>query len=374
MFDAPVTELKKTLLSGQASLEGWSSKDLVPKVLQPFWRAAREGRVRVEFHSLGVEVRVSNEKEGAEICEALSHSSFELVAFALWNSGLSADFKLNTRAQSIAFPTFGALMCKSKPFEEERAVRVCTFHASMFKRSFCAVANVLTSQARFFESALTEQRVIPSATVLFFSNWRSKIPGVNGGNDLDVNRVYSEQQDRDDLRARLGDWTVQGDGRLRPSGSVFLFTAICSENDWQHLEQVVSSSLRNVFQLSSSKAGKLDLSWAVDSQGLNNGADLLALMKRDESVTELDLSNNFLCWPDDKEVFETVARVYPNLSMLRLCRSTICKLEFASWLNDFAACGTRKVDLSSSTICQSSKLREPFLKLLTSTTKANTIM
>jgi hypothetical protein len=231
----------------------------------------------------------------------------------------------------------------------------------MFRQGFEAVADCCSSAVRFFESSLDE--TTPSAKVLFVSNWRSKIEGVKGGRDLDTDRIFEETKDKDALREGLG-WNYARDGLLKPTGSVFVLTAKCTESVWLQLDGVFRSTLSNVFKDAAKESKeKLDLSWAVDAQGLDNGSDLVALMQRFESdlVTELDLSSNFLCWPEERAVFDSIPKCFPSLKMLRLCRNTIDKPDFASWLNAFLAGRKCKVDLRGVTVCLGKTSKASFL-------------
>jgi hypothetical protein len=104
-----VGKLKEALLSGQSKLDEWIPRaDLVPTSLLPFWRVAKEGRVRFEFHNSLA--RAIDEIDGKQICAALGTQASR---WSLSRCGILACRPiLFCELASVEFPTFGVVLYK----------------------------------------------------------------------------------------------------------------------------------------------------------------------------------------------------------------------------------------------------------------------
>jgi hypothetical protein len=87
-----VGKLKEALLSGQSKLDEWIPRaDLVPTSLLPFWRVAKEGRVRFEFHNSLA--RAIDEIDGPKLRDGRFRAvEFWLVARFCFASSLPSSF------------------------------------------------------------------------------------------------------------------------------------------------------------------------------------------------------------------------------------------------------------------------------------------
>ena len=373
VFGVKVDGFKVALATGQAQdALNKVVKGIVPPILEPLWQAMRENRVFVEYHSLGIEVAAKSSEEEEQVAAALRSPEFELPAMVLWSRAFEVTDTNEMRPADLSLLMYNtSSLPKNFGFESD-TVAVATVMVPVFRRSFGAIANSLGIESKFYEEKMTKKS--HSTPVLFVSNYRSGIRGVSGGSSLDLDRIFDDVKDQDEVKRKLPNWIEdrrEGKRLLQPPQSVFVLVAKCSSSCFSFLSKAFKKSLKDVFKSDEMKKDTLDLSWAVDSQTHSNADDLVPLLKKglNVSVKILDLSHNYLRWPGDEAVFESVLDVCEQkgvfLERIVLSFNAIRRPNFSEWIFKFWAFSPNTtMDLRETTLAGAPDWLQDFKKML----------